>query len=374
MLYRRIVGIETPDEKKRLDQLTDRQPELKELCDQLGDYSNYEQRQRKLARLDIEKELNRIINQRRRRLRRVVWRAAVIVMPLIAAAGGAYLVWNSGGSTENARNAMPASWGATLDLGDGREFALDASDRSIVLDNGIEINSSSSMIDYQNAVQQPDAASQRNRLIVGRNQKYRIALNDGTVVWLNSESTLQYPVTFGLKERRVRVSGEAYFEVARDALRPFIVESGKGYDIEVLGTRFNVKAYESDSYSETTLLQGSIGIACADGERIILEPAQQMRTDSSGQVEIRRVNPAYSITWTEDWFYFEDKPLDEALEVLGRWYDVEFRFGEEKLKSMTVTGKLQQFELGVILDMLRAIAQVDFVVEGRTVTVTEAGR
>ena len=196
-------------------------------------------------------------------------------------------------------------------------------------------------------------------------------MSDGTVVNLNSESELKYPVLFTGDTRTVRVSGEAYFEVAEDAAHPFIVETA-GVKIKVLGTGFNVMAYPGDAESAVTLVHGKVGIQ-TDRQQLVLQPDEQYVYQSeTHRGTVRQVDATQYISWKEGILNFDKMPLDELARKLSRWYDVEFFFAKPDLKEAHFSLDIQRYEnIATILSKLEKTGRVRFRVSGKTVVIEQ---
>nr|WP_281358878.1 FecR family protein [Sphingobacterium prati] len=159
---------------------------------------------------------------------------------------------------------------------------------------------------------------------------YQITLPDGTKVWLNAASSLKYPMSFAKNERKVILLGEAFFEVTKDNSRPFKVLS-KGQEIEVLGTAFNVNAYPENTMIKTTLITGKVKLSNDNHATlpIYLKPGQQSANTNSGNIRVANVDTAPFTAWKDGLFYFDETPLPDALQQIGRWYNVEVRYKAE---------------------------------------------
>jgi ferric-dicitrate binding protein FerR (iron transport regulator) len=159
---------------------------------------------------------------------------------------------------------------------------------------------------------------------------YQITLPDGTKVWLNAGSSLKYPMSFAKNERRVSLEGEAFFEVTKDSARPFKVLS-KGQEIEVLGTAFNVNAYPDNTVIKTTLVNGKVKLSNDKrySKAIFLLPGQQSTNSNNGKIHLANVDTAPFTAWKEGLFYFDETPLSDALQQIGRWYNVEVKYKGE---------------------------------------------
>ncbi|WP_270087597.1 FecR family protein [Sphingobacterium sp. SYP-B4668] len=195
--------------------------------------------------------------------------------------------------------------------------------------------------------------------------KYRLDLEDGTVVWMNSLSTLSFPERFGHEERRVELNGEAYFEVTKDNKRPFRI-TVKGSTIEVLGTSFNVNAY-SDTIS-TSLVEGKVKIIKEQAERFLL-PGEEALIRGS-EINISQTNLLKNTAWQRDEFYFDGSNLRDIIEQVARWYNVDFVNSELLTESSTYKGAIGRgHKLSEVLGVLTAATQRKFEINGREVTV-----
>lgn len=198
-------------------------------------------------------------------------------------------------------------------------------------------------------------AERRMKIEVPRGKEFRLTLSDGTEVWLNAGSTFEYPASFeGLAERRVTLVGEAFFDVKRDTCRPFRVEMSGGESIRVLGTRFNVHAYDESREHVTTLVEGCIAYRASEtAEELELHPDQQVRLDcNTAQTNVRQVDADAYAAWTEGWLWFEAEPLSELAERFERTYGIRIVVAEA-LRGYTFSGKIRR-ERGIdyIIDLL----------------------
>lgn len=214
-----------------------------------------------------------------------------------------------------------------------------------------------------------------NTLVVPRQGEFQVVLADGSKVYLNSESEIRYPTFFAGGERRVFLKGEAFFEVASDTSRPFIVEVGE-MDVRVLGTRFNVNAYAPERAIRTTLVSGKVRVSDReDKAAVILEPGQQAVWKKDG-LTTREVDALAVSAWVDGKFYFEEgMTLEEITEQLQRWYDIDFFFASERVKRFVFAGMIKkEYAANEIFSMIEKAARVKFTVNGRTVTVSELKR
>ena len=200
---------------------------------------------------------------------------------------------------------------------------------------------------------------------------YQLKLADGTKVWLNSLTRLRFPVTFAGEERKVYLTGEAYFEVARDSVHPFIVATDEGMEVKVYGTEFNVDTYRKGTV-KTTLVNGKVGIrVSATGEEVRLSPNQMaLFTKATQSIQVENVDPYGAVAWKDGKFVFEDEPMEEIMERLSRWYDVKVFYANERIKKHTFTGIITRFaDISDVLHLMEETAAVEFNIQGNIVTV-----
>lgn len=379
LLILRLLGISTREENKKSENQFREIPGYQQFLSSLCDPDNYNKRQALLQTIHTEEELARFLKKHRKPVHKLVanlWKAAIVF--LFIGIGTCWYIYRhtdaSVSSYPLAQTVHPGTQGAVLILSNGHRRQLQKNSRPIVERDGSLISGDSTQLNYTGSGSPADTTVLYNHLLVGRGFEYMLTLQDGTKVWLNSESELYYPVQFSSTARPVKLSGEAYFEVARDTLRPFTVEVNGQFHVNVLGTRFNIKAYPSDGHSETTLIQGKVAVSdpAQSRQAVILQPSEQAVRHNNQEIEVRKVNAAYSIAWHEGWFYFSNEPLEKALEQIGRWYDMDFVFDAPAIRHLMVTGKIKRFEnLDVILNMLATTTGCDYKILGKTVEVTK---
>ncbi len=263
----------------------------------------------------------------------------------------------------------PGSRKAVLHLSNGSEVALGNGASGVLTEkNGVKINyAEEASLTYETA----ESAGEEmvyNKIVVPRGGEYSLILADGSEVYLNAESELTYPVAFKGKERKVTLKGEAFFKVKKDQKHPFIVQSNYN-KIEVVGTQFNVSAY-NEKYIKTTLVEGAVKVA-NDKEMQLLKPGEQAIC-SSNSLEVKNVDTQIVIAWVQGVFEFENMKLKEITEQLGRWYDVEFVFVNPELEEIIYTGAVTRYhDLGFALNLLKELSDLQFILEGKLVKVVK---
>jgi len=209
-----------------------------------------------------------------------------------------------------------------------------------------------------------------NTLIVPKGGQYELMLPDGTRVWLNAASSLVFPVQFKGNKRQVSLKGEAYFEVAKNAKMPFIVQLEK-MQVEVLGTHFNIMAYPDEPGIRTTLLEGSVKLSGAGGQQV-LKPGQQGVTNGNNGFVVKTANIEQTMAWKNGQFIFDNEDMDEISRRLSRWYDVSFTDLRTD-KSLTYTGAISKYKyVSEVLKMLEMTETIHYKMADGKVIVTQA--
>lgn len=227
---------------------------------------------------------------------------------------------------------------------------------------------------YETARVSPDEeVLEMNQVITSTGGFYSLVLSDGTRIWLNSESKLEYPVAFGNGERKVRLDGEAFFEVARDESRPFYVVVGD-VQTRVLGTSFNIKAYADESNVLTTLFTGRVEVASlkGEGQKVVLQPGRQAAWNKqTGEMETAEVDLERVGAWKEGMFYFDGENIAAVTRQIERWYDVHFVYQLAGIENYTFNGYFDRNEpLETLLEEFSYMGNLKFKIDKDTVYVT----
>lgn len=263
-------------------------------------------------------------------------------------------------------NITPGSKNAILTLANGKRIALNGTmDGSINDQNVTVIKTTDSSLQYR-ATDKLQPLTY-NVLETPGKSEFMIILADGTKVWLNAGSKIRYPVTFVANERRVELSGEAYFEVSKDKKKPFVIDVG-GNSVQVLGTSFNVKAYKGDVDIYTTLVEGSVRMTTS-AQSIELKPDEQGVINlKTRQLTKRLVDVNLYTGWKNGRFIFDNQPLGEIMSTISRWYGIDVMFENQAARNVIFTGNLKRYEsLNKIITMLEMTEQIKFKKEGNTI-------
>jgi len=259
---------------------------------------------------------------------------------------------------------------AILKLANGKQIDLtDASKGTLLSQNGTQVvKSSPGQVDYQVAsAAVPDQSL--NTITTPKGGQWKIKLPDGTNVWLNAATSLTFPASFDLlKDRRVTLDGEAYFEVAKDKAHPFIVNS-RGQQVEVLGTHFNINSYADEPATRTTLAEGSVRISAAGSNKFnLLRPGQQA-TLTGDHIAISEADLKENLAWVNGQFWFNDESIQSIMRKLSRWYDIDVQYQGELSKD-GLNGRISRYKnISQVLKALEATQTIHLKMEGRRVTV-----
>lgn len=258
---------------------------------------------------------------------------------------------------------VPGGSSAKLTLAGGKQIALgEAIHEKIKEVDGSIINSNSKELKYEKPDTIREDVNISNRIETPVGGEFIVTLCDGTKVHLNSLTQLEYPVQFSEDKREVVISGEAYFDVAKDLKRPFIVKT-KGVDIRVTGTKFNVKSYEKEDFIETVLVEGGVNVETQEENKIVkkIVPSQMASyCKNDGSIKIEKVNVLLYTNWRNGRFSFQDERLENIMTVLARWYNINVFYQNPEVKDMRFTGSLNKYEsIKPILDVIKVTNKVN---------------
>jgi hypothetical protein len=276
-------------------------------------------------------------------------------------------------SIEQEQDIPSGKQNAFLTLDDGTRIMLDSAANGRLTQQGnIDIQKIDGEISYQkNTHDNMKNTPVYNTINTANGNQYQLILTDGSKVWLNAASSIRFPTSFIGEERRVEITGEVYFEVAKDGKRTFIVgfnnQKGEKGEIEVLGTHFNVNAYSEESSVKTTLLEGSVKILNAGKERL-LTPGQQAELTKAGITLNKKVDIQQVMAWKNGFFSFNSTDIYSIMRQVGRWYNVEVIF-EGNFPKDNFSGMISRD--APISAILKALEMNDVEVErvGRTITI-----
>lgn len=365
----------TDQEKSVLREWLDEDPDNRVLYDSLKNTEHMPDRIKKLATYDSEKAWSKFVRSTKDKRRHVsiprfIWYAAVVI-PLIF---GVYFIYQSNTTIEEKieipSGIQPGTGKAILELTDGSIVNLEKEDKQIREYDGTIVQNTQSQLIYKSITNKQNAEKNRYHTIrIPRGGEFQLTLSDGTKVWLNAETILKYPVSFSNTMREVFVEGEAFFEVAKDVDRPFVVQT-RDMKVNVYGTSFNIKAYPDEKNLTTTLVSGKISLTQSiDDEEYLLLPNEQAIVTNLGII-IEKVNVDQFIAWKNGRILFEENTMEEIFNELSRWYNIEIAYANDDIRKLKFSIDMIRYsEFDKILEIIELTKKVKFEVNGNKVII-----
>ena len=374
LLSKALLGMLSEEEKRALQQWREESSENEQLYGSVMNTGYIVQKSREVANVDIVNGYMNVLQKRKRnvrvrRIRRIVSVAAGVVLPLLAV-----VLWYG----TRQKSDVPEQVASVIRHGEVKAELVLADGTTRILSSGVTDSlfvqqGASIVVQDQGVSYQGDSSvveERYNTLRVPRGGEYSITLSDGTIVYLNAESELRYPVKFVGEDRRVYLFGEAYFDVVHDKAHPFVVDV-KNSTVRVLGTSFDVRAYADEDEVLTTLVQGSVRFS-AGKESVILGPGEQAVLDKSGRVETREVDTYLYTAWKDGVFAFKRQRLEEIMKVVARWYDVNVFWENVSQKEVTFTGKMKRYDdFSKVVEMLEMTGNTEFMIKENNIFIRE---
>ena len=306
-------------------------------------------------------------------LRRIAVAASIIGVLLLS---GVLLFNKSGensfvkekGNNERFKNDVaPGGDKATLTLADGSTIVLDEAQNGTLAQQG-----NSKIIKLDGKLSYDPINKNRKEVVYNtistpNGGQYQLELADGSLVWLNATSSIHFPTTFVGKERRIEITGEAYFEIVKNQNMPFVV-AVNGAEVQVLGTHFNINAYSDEDNVKTTLLEGSVKFVSGDHSNI-LKPGQQSQLAKNGTIKVANdVNVDEVVAWKNGLFAFENASIETVMRQFSRWYDVQIEY-RGKTDDLFIAEMRRNIKLSDALRALELTGRVKFDIEGKKIIV-----
>lgn len=359
ILLRHLAGLATPEEQRDVEAWRQQSAEHEASYQRLHDGNALQKAYRLRKSLDTQRALRDMQQRIRQRRQLSLWRTvAAVAVVLLVASVTLQLVFRQGDTTQasaDIQSITPGTARATMVLASGERVPLSAEA------NGLHVTALAGQLRRAAAKSAPHGYTAytaytaytghtdsvpRNEIIVPRGGEFKVVLEDGTTVWLNADSRLYYPESFSGGERRVAVEGEAYFQVAHDEEKPFLVESA-GQLVRVLGTEFNIQAFPDETQVLTTLVKGSIAMSTQDspGSQLRLTPGHQA-TFSKQQRDIRvsAVDAEAVASWKDGVIVCTGQTLDQLMHSLSRWYDFDYTIADARLAKAEFVGQFTRYD------------------------------
>ena len=374
-----LLGDITEEERQELEDWCEEAPRNRKLFEQICQEDLFSKERYVYEKINDTKAFSVFEKRVRKVSSRSIgnwWKyAAVLLFPILVVGS-----WKLMHETEQvsivASSVAPIQPGcsqAVLVLDDGRKVFLKEEEEGVISeDKEITVTGEKDRLVYTSSEGKNVDEIRFNELEVPRGGEYKVRLADGTLVYLNSATRMKYPVKFDEKERKVYLSGEAYFEVAKDPERPFFVEM-EGVEVRVYGTSFNVNTHQEGNI-QTVLVKGSIGVkVLSSGMESMIRPGQMAEfKQGNTKVDVKDVNVAVYTDWKDGIFRFENQRLEDILTVLSNWYDVDVFYQTAFVKELHFSGYMERYkDVSVILEAITLSTGVTFSIQGKTIVVSK---
>jgi ferric-dicitrate binding protein FerR (iron transport regulator) len=265
------------------------------------------------------------------------------------------------------KKVLPGGNHAILTMADGSRIVLDSVQNGKLHSGSATISKQGGLLVYDGSSPLKSAKVTFNTLTTPRGGQYKVVLEDGSEVWLNASSSLHFPTAFSEKERDVDLTGEAYFEIAKNKEKPFHVNVN-GYQVEVLGTHFDVNAYADEGVIKTSLLEGSVKIKMGNISGLLKPGQQGVLKKNTNNIEIKNADMNLVVAWKNGLFQFDGADIKTIMRQIGRWYDVEIEYSGE-VPEKRFEGKISRdAQLSDVLKILE-LSNVKFTVKGKKIIV-----
>jgi ferric-dicitrate binding protein FerR (iron transport regulator) len=356
----------TRAEQQELDAWITESDENMRLFGELTDEKNIAVSLQAYDKINTEEALTKVKDKWRRRPgSRPFWQYAIAASVLIGLVLTIFFLNNQKAGEQEVtgwkNDILPGSGQATLTMGKGNTIWLGKKDT--IINATINVSASMSLISFTGSQQGPE---EYNTLACPRKAQFSIVLNDGTKVWLNAESSIRFPGTFSDHQRIVFVTGETYFEVAKDPSRPFRVVAGDMI-VQALGTQFNVNAYSDEPAKVTTLVEGKVKVRVT-GDSVLLLPGEQTVV-TEGKITKTNAEITTVTAWKDNKFKFRNTELSVIMRQLARWYDADIEFKEPVPVHLNATID-RSVPLSRVLDLLQETNEVKFEIKNNKIIVS----
>ena len=377
LIFLHIQGMTDNAQEKELDEWRSVSPRHEELFQRMLSSEHVEKSISCFVKTEEEEERGwRQLQQKARSgrsVRKIKWFPYAAAIVLILSVGGVFYFSGDKEQTEIlpiAKNEVqvPGSR-AVLILPDGRKVDLENEVlRSDLAQSDSLLLVSARSLKYRD-IDSPDTTEIFHTLEIPRGGEYLLALSDGTMIYLNSESTLSFPVKFQGKERKVYLTGEAYFKVAKNTEHPFVVTAGE-LEVLVTGTTFGVRAYKDEKDIQTTLESGRVTVR-VEGKSVKLVPNKQVLFNKSTMgLEVRDVDVDLYLAWADGRLVYDNCPLEKILTDLGRWYNIDVFYSRDELRSYQFSLNMKKHEeFTQVLELIGKTGEVQFEIKDNTVIV-----
>lgn len=371
LITQKVLSISSIEEEKELQAWLDESEENLVLFNKIADLQSINNSKECLDSLDVDSAHRLLLETGSTKSK--IWKTFSLAASIIILIGvGSVFYYLSESSNDNFNNGSLATKRidtrkSTLTFADGETVSLNDSGIKEHINKRKNISKTRDTLKYSSKDDQSgEEKINYNKLFIARGGEYKIQLEDGSFVWLNSETTFKFPEGFGKDKRVVYLEGEAYFNVKHDSKRPFIVVT-KNSGTKVLGTSFNISSYKNEE-EKITLVTGRVELTSnKTKEKKQLTPGKQAII-LNNRFDIKDVDVEEYIAWTKGRIIFNSTPLDEVMTKLCRWYDLEVFFTNEDIKDITFTGNLGKYDdIKVFLDLIKESSDVNYRIKNNNI-------
>lgn len=349
LLMKAHFGELTPSEQQELDALLTASEDARQLQDEINSLPRQEMLT-KFSELHIDEGWQKVLEKESfRRRERTSYRRNWIIGSAVAASivlGGVFLLPVINKPSVDLKNTTAAindgtTGQATLQLANGKVIVLADSGQQVIPIGNSQLHNTNRILKMAFLAENQERSTGWSTIAVPRRMDYQVELSDGTVVWLNSTSKLRFPLSFQGKNREVYIDeGEAYFQVAQQAETPFIVHA-KGTDIQVLGTEFNVNAYQAKKIV-TSLVSGKVAIQTSKGRKELMPNQEAIVTNDAVGIMVQDFDLTTTTSWRQGIHYFRNAPVNDIALMLSRWFNVELIIDNQQVAKVQFRGRLDR--------------------------------
>jgi ferric-dicitrate binding protein FerR (iron transport regulator) len=381
LIARKLASEITEDEESELDAWINASPVNKAIYETTIDPKTKIERDSFVQSLNVQSDWltvqNKLPASKAGKHVQMYWlRVAAAVLVVAVALGVIFFQWERPQTKEafeqEVARITPGTPQATVTLHNGQTILLsEVGNQNKLFEeaNGAGIYNANGSVAYREG-QSESKDVIYNEINVPRGGEYKLVLADGTQVWLNSETRLKFPVEFNTNERVVELSGEAYFEVAHNIEKPFIVTTLSAAKIQVYGTSFNVNAYADSRAVAVTLSEGKVSVRSKNTNEKMLAPDQQALVTDGETISIRDVDASAFSAWKDGLLVFDNLSMGEISHLLSRWYNVEFEFENESIKDLRFSADIKRYAtFRDVLEIFERTGQLSFEVHGKKIKV-----
>jgi len=315
-----------------------------------------------------------VTHPQKHRVRKITWpKYAIAASILLMLSVGGYFLWHKNETVPSvtiAKNDIdPGNNRATLTLANGKKIVLTKGLKGLIATQGTtNIQAGADDISYQAAANEEKVSYNTLATARGEQSPFPLVLADGSKVWLNAQSTITFPTAFNGKERLVKITGEAYFEVVHNDTQPFKVEFN-GQTVQDIGTHFNINAYQDEPLIRTTVSEGSVSVTKGNSSAIVHPGQQAISQTNTNLIDVKNADLDGTMAWRNGFSHFDHADIPTIMRTLGRWYNVEVVY-DGAIPKREFSGDIPRgFKASQALNVL-ALLKIDFRIEGQRIIVT----